>query len=464
MRSFKTVCSQALTVLALIVCVVSGWLIPPPQALAEGEDDPLWSQPTYNRKIFDIGQRLLAANRITERISFRYNADTKDMNAYSSSFYTPNTVMVYRGLLLCLTSDDELAAVLGHEIAHITLDHTRKALVHTNGHRVAGGALATAAILGSVVVPVAPLLLIPAKKMLHTHNTPGFSRQQELEADRVGMDIMVRAGYNPLAMETVLVKLGGDSDRVLTQWWVDHPLGTERLNAVRAHLEKHYPQFLTPELAKNLPGSPYVFPVKADEKATNAPAPASTDESATITPKEASAVKSADAVAAIPGTLVEKNAASPPKSSPGGLPKEPSSVQPAALIPPKKLPPAQKKLPSRSLPQRLNQSASTVGGAPSEQPAAPPTGQTSQKQAATVGEAILGLSPTAQRLLTRLLPTGFVSAEDLSQESDYSPEARWVAVNELITARLVRILGSDDERIYVLTDWAAESLMSRAKR
>ncbi len=240
--------------ITLLLCsLLLLWLVLPIAALAEGENDPLWNRPSYEKKVFDIGQRILAANGITERIAFRMER-ADDVNAYAQrGGGLSNTITIERGLLALVSSDDELAAVVSHEIAHITCRHHRRAAVKKTLLKTGAiVAIGTAAIASGGLIPPATMLL--AKPAIRKTSQP-----YESEADLVGLDYMAKAGYNPVAMETMMTKITGDSTAA-TAFFSSHPMGTKRIGAIHQKIATRYPQFLTLEAAANpIPGSPYLL-------------------------------------------------------------------------------------------------------------------------------------------------------------------------------------------------------------
>lgn len=228
---------------------------------AEGENDPLWNRPTYEKKLVDVGQRILAANGITEQISFNYVADSvKNATAGRRS---GSTVTVHKGIIQYIESDDELAALLGHEIAHITMRHGRRLATASMGPKILQAGLVGVLLAsgGGVSAGAASGLLSGRKPGSQGLLTQGmikpYQRTLETEADNVGLNYMVRAGYNPLHMERFWGKaLSGDGNP-WRAFWSTHPMGRTRLDNVRKQIALNYPQFLTPEIAKALPGSQY---------------------------------------------------------------------------------------------------------------------------------------------------------------------------------------------------------------
>lgn len=143
-------------------------------------------------------------------------------------------VAINRGLLTELESEAELAAVLGHEIAHATARHGAKNLERAT--LMQGGLQALGATLsnrewGDYVLGASA---IGANVLLSR-----YSRSHELEADQVGIDYMVKAGYNPeaaVSLQEKFVKLsGGNNSSWLEGLFASHPPAQDRVEANRRH-------------------------------------------------------------------------------------------------------------------------------------------------------------------------------------------------------------------------------------
>ena len=111
--------------------------------------------------------------------------DDEAINAFTTGCCN---VYVNRGLLLNINSEAELAGVLGHEIGHITARHPARR--QTRGVAASLGAMAAAILTGSNAI--GQLANIGAEAWMM-----GYGRENEMEADRLGMKYMVKAGYNP---------------------------------------------------------------------------------------------------------------------------------------------------------------------------------------------------------------------------------------------------------------------------
>jgi predicted Zn-dependent protease len=145
---------------------------------------------------------------------------------------------IYTGLIERLqASDEEIAAVMGHEIAHALREHARERISRQMGTEMAVG-IAGALFgigelgqgLGNMVADV-------------TLNLPN-SRTHEVEADRMGVEIAARAGYDPRAAVSLWEKMmkvagGGQPPR----WLSTHPAHEDRIKDLRAYSERVMPLY-----------------------------------------------------------------------------------------------------------------------------------------------------------------------------------------------------------------------------
>lgn len=139
-----------------------------------------------------IGQRV-AAQSTREEIEYRFTVLNDDM---INAFALPGGfIYVTRGMLTHMNSESELAAVLGHEIAHVTEKHALRREARGKGINVLNTVLA--AVSGQPA-------LFELGNMFGGVLLSGYSREFELEADEVGARFMAKAGYSPMAMlETI---------------------------------------------------------------------------------------------------------------------------------------------------------------------------------------------------------------------------------------------------------------------
>ena len=138
-------------------------------------------------------------------------------------------IAFYYGLLDQLKlNDDEVAIVMGHEIAHALREHARERLgktTATNGLIELGSAIFGLGNTGRYFANMGGQLL-----------TLRFSREDESEADKVGLDLAARAGYDPRAGVTLWQKMTAASKGSPPQWLSTHPAGASRIHEIEASL------------------------------------------------------------------------------------------------------------------------------------------------------------------------------------------------------------------------------------
>jgi len=157
---------------------------------------------------------------------------TAELNAYC---IPGGRIMVYSGLIDKLDlSDAELATVLGHEIAHALREHTRERVSRDYAQQLV---VQGAAAVTGVSADVANIANMVGQV---TFQLP-FSREQESEADTIGLELMARAGYDPHAALTLWNKMSAAEGAGGTPKFLStHPPSKERMS----DLEKNLPRVL----------------------------------------------------------------------------------------------------------------------------------------------------------------------------------------------------------------------------
>jgi predicted Zn-dependent protease len=138
-----------------------------------------------------VGQRIARNSDLPDMKWTFAVIDEGSINAFTTG---GGYVYVHRGLLTYLNSEAELAAVLGHEIAHVTARHPARGQSRSVGANL--GLLAAIILTGNAAI--ADVASIGAAAWVQ-----GYGREAESEADAIGMKYMVRAGYDPRAMRSV---------------------------------------------------------------------------------------------------------------------------------------------------------------------------------------------------------------------------------------------------------------------
>jgi len=156
-------------------------------------------------------------------------------------------------------TDDEVAIVMGHEMAHALREHSRERMAKSGLTSFAAGAIGS---LLSSMAGVDPRITDFAANVGTNLAIMKFSRSDETESDLVGLDIAARAGFDPRAGEALWKKMGIVNDREPIQWLSTHPAGTARIAQMQKHMPSVLPLYAK---AKGKPVSalpPYVTNVK----------------------------------------------------------------------------------------------------------------------------------------------------------------------------------------------------------
>ena len=139
-----------------------------------------------------VGEKI-AANSHRSDLVYRFTVlDSPEVNAFA---LPGGYIYVTRGILAYLNSEAELAAVLGHEIGHVTARHSVRQHSAQTFSSIASAILAAGAGVEGVG---------DAANFLGTALVRGYGREHELEADRLGATYLVRTGYRPEAMLDVI--------------------------------------------------------------------------------------------------------------------------------------------------------------------------------------------------------------------------------------------------------------------
>jgi predicted Zn-dependent protease len=179
------------------------------------------------KKIQAIGERLA---QVSDRKAVRYQFGVireKSLNAFT---LPGGTIYIHTGILEKGT-EDEVAAVLAHEVGHVAARHVAKHLQADLGF---SAVLAVAQVAGMKVNSARVM------KSIYTRLNKGFSRQDELEADRLALRYAKRAGYDPHALISFFEKMleahpEGPAQRARV-WDMTHPLTTARIAKAKEEL------------------------------------------------------------------------------------------------------------------------------------------------------------------------------------------------------------------------------------
>jgi len=194
-------------------------------------DVPISNNPEYNRRVQNVGQRIAHVVR-NELPNTQWEFVVFDDDAINAFAMPGGHVGVYSGMFRIAETDDELAVVMGHEIAHVVARHGNE---RVSQQLLIGGA-GMALMLGTRNMDRMDRELILAA--FGAGSTIGYllpySRHHEAEADEMGLFYMARAGYDPRAAITFWQKMDAESRGGVPEFLSTHPSGTTRIRLLQS--------------------------------------------------------------------------------------------------------------------------------------------------------------------------------------------------------------------------------------
>lgn len=215
------------------------------QMMAEAQKKGLLNRNAQQvQRVRAIAQRLIPQTRVFRQDAPGWAWETnvltsKDVNAWAMP---GGKMAVYTGLIERLNAtDDELAAVMGHEIAHALREHARERIARQMSTQAVStiGSIAIQILTGVQLDPEIAGTVGQAVFVLPN------SRENEQEADTIGVELMARAGYDPRAALSLWQKMGqvsgggGGPPEFLST----HPSGATRLRDLQGYVDKVMPLY-----------------------------------------------------------------------------------------------------------------------------------------------------------------------------------------------------------------------------
>ena len=198
--------------------------------------------PQITEYINDIGHRLVAqANDGDHSFTF-FVVDDPRINAFA---LPGGYIGVHTGLIEATRSEDELAGVLAHEVAHVTQRHIARA-IHANSRQ---SLLSTALLLGALVLGAASgdgdavQAGMAVSQGISAQQQINFTRSNEYEADRIGISALAGAGFDPRGMASFFEVMARQDTRApgerLPEFLRTHPVTTARISEARTRAREY---------------------------------------------------------------------------------------------------------------------------------------------------------------------------------------------------------------------------------
>ena len=185
----------------------------------------VYDDPQLNAYVQSVGDRVTA---VSDRRDIQYHFAVIEEDQVNAFALPGGYIYVYTGLLETLDDEAQLAAVLAHEVGHVTARHATERLTAMYGYQVVASL-----ILGENPNQYAALVA----GIFSTTGFLAYSRANEFEADRLGTTYAYRAGYDPAGMSELLGTFLDTEQRQpsrLESWLSTHPPTADRISGVQA--------------------------------------------------------------------------------------------------------------------------------------------------------------------------------------------------------------------------------------
>ena len=204
--------------------------------------------PVLTLRVREIAERITPVTAIFRKDAPRWNWEVNVVQSNElNAFCMPGgKIIFYSGIIERLKlSDDEIAVIMGHEVAHALREHSREQASQALAAKTAMSVGASLFGLGGITTDIANMAY---ESLVAT----SFSRSDESEADRIGIELAARAGYDPRTGVTLWQKMSAQGGRTRSEFTSTHPAEATRIKQIQALLPKVTPLY---EDARNAMGA-----------------------------------------------------------------------------------------------------------------------------------------------------------------------------------------------------------------
>lgn len=206
------------------------------------QQTPISKDARANQRLQSVGNKIASVANVPgaqwEFVVF----DSEEKNAFC---LPGGKVGFYKGLLDFVDNDDQVAAVLGHEVGHVVLRHAARRIGQENLTNIA--LQSAGAIVGSQVQMSSEslnMVMAAAGAGAQVGILLPFSRSNETDADRIGVDYMQQTGYDVKQAVRLWEKMGAASGERPQEWMSTHPNPESRVADLKRYItEKGYATF-----------------------------------------------------------------------------------------------------------------------------------------------------------------------------------------------------------------------------
>jgi len=193
------------------------------------------------KRVKDIAGRLIPHTVVfrDDAVKWKWEVNVLTSNQVNAWCMPGGKIAVYTGIIEQLKiTDDELAAVMGHEIAHALREHVREGMGRQQATAV-GTAVGSSVLKQLTGIDLGKLGNTFAQAMFVLPN----SRENEQESDRIGIELSARAGYDPRAAISLWQKMGALGGGQPPQWLSTHPSHQTRIRDLQDYAQRVLPLY-----------------------------------------------------------------------------------------------------------------------------------------------------------------------------------------------------------------------------
>ncbi|MGN0730187.1 M48 family metallopeptidase [Treponema sp.] len=190
-------------------------------------------------RVNNIGKKLISQVGVfrEDALSWNWQINVISDSTVNAWCMPGGKIVVYTGIIESLSlTDAQLAAVMGHEIAHALREHSRE---QASSEAIKNAGIAVVSSVAGLDEKGNSLLGLAAQ---YTITLP-FSRSHETEADHIGTELMARAGYNPYEAVAVWEKMSALDGTKIPEIMSTHPSNESRIKDLKKICEKVYPLY-----------------------------------------------------------------------------------------------------------------------------------------------------------------------------------------------------------------------------
>lgn len=212
---------------------------------------PIINDPLLDEYIQDLGNRLVAQ---ADNVKFPYTffiLNSPDINAFA---FFGGHIGIHTGLIFNARNESELASVLAHEVSHVTQRHIARSIEAQQK----SSPLQIASLLGSILIaavnPEAGMAALSVSNAASAQSSINYTRQNEKEADRVGINILANAGFDPNGASSFFSILAEKNRLKSTPlaFLLTHPLPESRIADARTRAASFRPRNIPESISFHL--------------------------------------------------------------------------------------------------------------------------------------------------------------------------------------------------------------------